>query len=83
MKVGMAHFASNVYSLMDAVSMCACDFKYHVSCLNCKYCVFIKAVVGGYCSSPGECVCQNGYTGLNCESGVWLLVICMTMFIYH
>ena len=69
MKVGMTHFAINVYLLMDAVSVCACDFKYYnISCLSCEYYVFIKAVVGGYCNSPGECVCQDGYTGVNCRS---------------
>ena len=37
--------------------------------------VFIKAVVGGHCSSPGECVCQDGYTGVNCESGTWTVMM--------
>ena len=28
------------------------------------------ASVGGYCNVPGECLCQSGYMGMNCEVGM-------------
>ena len=35
MKVGMAHFAINVYLLMDAVSVHACIIKIECFCQSC------------------------------------------------
>ena len=53
-----------------------CECTQH-RCANCNYCLLLSflsdsAAIGGYCTVPGECLCQSGYLGSNCEVGALL-----------
>lgn len=51
---------------------------YSINWLVCQ-CFFSLAPTGGFCISPGECICQDGYSGNTCHIGtsislVWWLI---------
>ena len=54
------------------------DYSHHGSeCVKIAYCEILAICDGGCghgtCKSPGECSCESGYEGNNCETGEFFI----------
>ena len=72
--------ALSVYPKLDAVSKLHYQHVVYIGTCNittyvcikpstCMYAWFHSDSVGGYCEEAGECFCNFGYAGQNCDIG--------------